>query len=288
MKSLDMIFAKEFKMTCQQRLARTGAININQIPVPDGMMTPVVPKFRKMNKVLIRGIRIEYFAELNNTTAYLWLKPNLRRRKFDRFGKFKKENGHFLFDDVVLPQDCAAIISEKSIRVPLAFKQEGFDYVDFLVIDGKTYYIYVVPKENCYKLNELALVISVNRLRSFYSSMELKLQSGSTIYLSVVPFQPTRAEALSYRVLSLSMKRDFSKEWSVLYAYWVEKGVLYPRELTELADYSGGVANVAYRELDATLEEYQRYNPDKSLANSGNDDFDNDVYTDINLRVSSN
>ena len=287
MKSLDMIFAKEFKQTCQMRLAQTGAININQIPVPKEFNTMISPtKFRRMNKVLIKGISTEYFSDLNSTVAYLWLKPNLRRRKFDRFGNFKKENGHFLFDDVALPQNCAAVISEVSIGVPLAFKAEGFDYVDFIKVDGKNYYIYVIPKEYCYKLNELALVISSNRLRSFYSSMELKLQSGSTIYLSVVKYNPTRVEAQSYRVLALALQRDFSSIWAKLYKYWVAQGVLYPKELTELTDYSIGISNVAYRELDATLEDYRRYS-DKSLADVGNDDFDDDIYTDISLRVST-
>ena len=284
MGSLDSIFIKEFRKTCQQRAAETGALNINDIPVPDVLTTQIIPQFRRMGKVIINGIKEQYYEGLNGKIAYLWVKPNLKRRQFDRFGKFKQtENGKYIYDAVALPQHCAAIISDISIKVPLAFKADGYDYVDFIKIGNRTFYIYILPRSVCYKLNEVAMVLSVNRLRSFYSAIELKLQCGHTIYLSVVPYTPSRAEASGYRVLSLGLKRDFSEEWQRLYADWVEKNILYPRELTELSDYSTGVSNVAYRELDATLTEYKKYDPSKSLDITGNDDIDESAYEFDNL-----
>lgn len=284
MGSLDSIFIKEFRKTCQQRAAETGALNINDIPVPDALTTQIIPQFRRMGKVIINGIKEQYYEGLNGKISYLWVKPNLKRRQFDRFGKFKQtENGKYIYDAVALPQHCAAIISDISIKVPLAFKADGYDYVDFIKIGNRTFYIYILPRSVCYKLNEVAMVLSVNRLRSFYSAIELKLQCGHTIYLSVVPYTPSRAEASGYRVLSLGLKCDFREEWQRLYADWVEKNILYPRELTELSDYSTGVSNVAYRELDATLTEYKKYDPSKSLDITGNDDIDESAYEFDNL-----
>ena len=169
------------------------------------------------------------------------------------------------------------MLSTKCIKVPLKYKaKENFDYVDFVTVGGTNYYIYIVPKCYCYKLNELCLAVSMNRMRYTYSAIELKLLSGHTIYLSVIPYKPSRASEASYRVLSIKTSRDFTKEWASLMVFWQKSGILYPRELCQLSEPVREVMNVAYRELNSTLDEYQVYDYTKSLSDTGNDSFDDE------------
>lgn len=278
MATLDEIFAREFRQTCQKREAITGAINLNAISVPPEL-SGVQRGFEKMTKVRLKGITDEYYSRLTDSDVFLWLRPHLMRRTFDCEGRFIRdtETNKYITKDVTLPNGCCAVISDKGIGVPLKYSsKEGFDYVDFVTVNGKRYFVYIVPKQYAYKMSELCLVLSFNRLRSFYSSMELKLMSGHTLYLSVVPYSPRRAENSNYRVLKVKASRDFSVEWQQLYNYWVSSGVLYPREMCELSMPVRDITNVAYRDLNPTLEEYQIYDYTKSLKDTGNDSFDID------------
>lgn len=277
MSELEEIFAKEFKAMCQQRKAMTGAINLHAISVPEGLSCPVDPAVSKMSKVRIKGVQEEYFSQLNDTDVYLWVRPRLMRRTFDCDGRFIRDSktNKYITKDVTLPQNCCAIVTEKSIKVPLKFKsREDFEYVDYATSGNKRYMIYIVPKRYCYKVNELCMVMSFTRLRSVYSAMELKLMSGHTLYVSVIPYNPRKAHEQNYRVLSVQTSRDFSKQWKALKTYWVANGVLFPEGICALSEPIKDVMNVAYRELDPTLEDYQIYDYSKSLADTGNDSFD--------------
>lgn len=277
MSELDEIFAKEFKATCQQREALTGAINLNAISVPAGLSLPVDNAVRKMSKVRIKGVSEEYFNQLNDTDVHLWVRPRLMRRTFDCDGRFilDTKTNKYVTKDVTLPQSCCAVVTEKVIGVPFKFKSnEGFEYVDYVSAGEKKYMIYIVPKKYCFKVSELCLVLSFNRFKSVYSAMELKLMSGHTVYLSVIPYNPRKAYESNYRVLAVKTTRDFSQEWNALQNYWTSIGVLYPRDICELSEPVKGLTNVAYRELNPTLEDYQIYDYTKSLADTGNDAFD--------------
>lgn len=277
MSELDEIFAKEFKAMCSQREAMSGAINLNAIAVPPQLVTPVEKGVAKMSKVRLKGIKEQYFSELNGTDVFLWVRPNLKRRTFDSEGKFIKDphTGKFITKDVTLPQNCCAVLTPKAIKVPLKFKSnEQFEYVDYVTTGETKYRIYIVPKGYCYKMTELCLVLSFNRMRSVYSAMEVKLMSGHTVYVSVIPYNPRKAYESNYRVVAIKPTRDFSQEWALLRDFWVKNGILFPRELCELSEPVKDIMNVAYRELSATLEDYQIYDYTKSLADTGNDSFE--------------
>lgn len=275
MAGLDEIFYKEFRAMLQERKAITGNININHIALPDGFeMNHTVTKKKK---VIIRGIQDDYYNKLNNTECILWTKPKLESRKFGSDGEFLYDKkGNVLKKEVTLPHSCAAVISNISIGVPLKFKtKEDFRYVDYIEkeVGGKKQYrfIYIIPKKYCYSLNQMALVLSFNKLKNFYWGIEVALQSGHIVYMYVAPHKVGGADT-PYRVLMTGTDfGQFNQVIEELNAFWLKSGILFNREECELIDYVKGRSNAAYMELDSTLDEFVKYDPEKSLADSNDD-----------------
>lgn len=271
--TLDSIFAKEFKKMSQERVAISGALSLYSLPLPSSFTGRV----DTTKKVIINGIRDEYYSKLNRTECIHWTKPNLRRRRFGSNGKFLTDaNGRVLSDPVTLPNGCAAVASDIRLGVPLKYKsKEAFEYVDCLsktLPDGSVErkFVYIIPKEYCYTVNQLALVLSLTRLRSFYYGQEMVLQSGHTVYMYVIPFKPSSTER-SYRILRTKTRNDFSAEIEGIMKFWLDAKILYPADLTQLSEPVNGVMNVAYRVLCDTQDEFVRYDPNKSLANDTED-----------------
>lgn len=271
--TLDAIFAKEFKQMSQQRVAYSGAISLFNLPLPNSFSGEV----DTTKKVIINGIHDEYYSKLNKSECIHWTRPNLRRRRFGSDGKYLMDaNGKVLSDPVSLPNGCAAVASDIKLGVPLKYKpKEQFEYVDCLTKtnpDGSTErkFVYIVPKEYCFAVNQLALVLSLNRLRSFYYGQEIVLQSGHTVYMYVIPFKPSSVER-SYRVLKTKTRNDFTAEIEGIMQFWLKAKILYPADLTQLSEPVNGLMNVAYRVLCDTQDEFVRFDPNKSLANDTED-----------------
>lgn len=281
MASLDEVFYKEFRSMLQERKALSGAINLYDIQLP--------PDFEKRNqvskhhKVIIRNVQEDYYKLLNESEVMLWSKPKLESRKFASDGSFLRDSkGNYIKKEVTLPNNCAAVISDKRIGVPLKFKsKEGFQYVDYIertVGDKKVYrYIYIIPKKYCFKLNQVALVISFTKLKKFYCGFEMALQNGNVLYMYIINHRVTSVEQ-SFRTLCTKTDfSSFSEEISELNRYWMQLGMLFNRVDTELTDSVKGRTNVAYMEFDATLDEYVRFDPEKSLADDKESEDDIEI-----------
>lgn len=228
-------------------------------------------KVCKANLVLLRGIKEQYYSLLNNSESMLWTRPDLKKRKFNSNGEFLRDaNGSVLSEDIPLPHGCVAVISSIKINVPLSYKPtDAFQYVDYISSDKtkSVMYIYIVPKTYCYKLNQTALVLSSKSLRSYYDGIKLYLQNGHPVYMCVVPYNPVGAEK-SYRVLATKTSLDFKSEVNEVLALWEKSGVIFPRCLTSLSEPVKGVENCGYQLLNPVLDEYARYDIDKSLADT--------------------
>lgn len=266
--SLDEIFFKEFKEMSQQRVAISGALSLYDLPLPKYF----TGKVDIHKRVFLAGIRDEYYSKLNKSEPIYWTKPNLRRRKFGAGGVFLKDrNGNIVTEQVTLPQSCIAVASDRSIRVPLKHvSEEGFEYVDCLSRkknDGtvERLFIYIIPKKYCYLVNQLALVLSLNKLRNFYYGQEMVLQSGHTVYLYVIPFKSSSVDR-PYRILMTKTVNNFSQEIDGIMKFWLNAKILYPVELTALSEPVRDTYNVAYRVLSDTQAEFVRFDPNKSLA----------------------
>ena len=108
MQNLDDIFYGEFAQMMRQMKGLHGNISLSDIPLSEEL----AKRCKVVNKQLvhIRGISDEIYSGLNDTTAILWVRPNLQRRKFDSTGKFIEKDGNYVFEEVDVPHDCVAVI----------------------------------------------------------------------------------------------------------------------------------------------------------------------------------
>lgn len=265
MQSLEQLFVKEFDQMSMQRAAMTGTFTLDALAVPK--FTKGIDKKRR---VLIRGINDEYYGKLNGENALYWARPNLKRRKFGAGGAFLKDkSGNILTEEVSLTQGCIAVVSKVRLGVPFKYtpKDTRLQYVDCVCRNQEKNYIYIIPKENCYALNQCALVISLNRLKNFYAGYSVMLQSGHRVYIYVVAYNPLRVSH-SYRVLVTKTSCNFKEEFSQLIQFWIANNMAYSFEDTALVESVRGRNNVAYAEYSTNLSEFVCYDPSKSLADN--------------------
>lgn len=268
--SSDENFVKEFRQMCTQRSGSISNFSLGSIRLARSFVDKATVE--NHDKVYISGIYDEYYTKLNSTEAVMLSRPSLSRRLFGSDGNFLYNNdGSVKRKEVPLPKDCIAVLSDIPIGVSLKFQpKETLDYVDYIekeLKDGKKVrkYIYIVPKKFCYKLNQVALILSSNKMRVYYEGLEFYLQNGKKVFLYTIPYKPHSSER-SYRVLQTKTSIDFSSEIKTLLDCWEGNNIIFDRKQTELDSIVCGVSNVAFNKLDIGLQEYTRFNPNKPLS----------------------
>lgn len=274
MQSLEQIFAKEFKQMTQERQAMSGVLDIRGI---------AVPKFAcgidSKRRILIKGIDDEFYGKLNDEPVVYWARPNLKRRKFGAGGAFLRDkNGNLIIEDVALPQGSVAVISKRRIGVPLKHKpsDDGLKYIDCVGKSESIKYIYTIPKKYCYLMKQCAFVISLTRLRNFYAGCSIVLQSGHTIYVHVIPYNPTK-ESHNYRVLATKTSCNFKDEYNQLMQFWIDNNIIFKTADTMLVEPINGSYSVSYREFPTSMTEFMSYDLEKSMAVTTEDLTDADI-----------
>lgn len=268
----EELFFKEFNAMVLALRAYNGPINIYDMPLPD------VNFHRELHEIAyIQGINTEYYNKLNDSEALIWKEGKLKRRKFDYRGEYMLDSeGNVLTEEVTLPQDCIAVVSEIQIGVPYKFKtEEPFAYVDMVKRNDKIYYVYIVPKKYCYKINQTALVLNTNKMRVYYQGIGLTLKNGSVIYLYVIPYKPTQKEK-GYRVLCSHTDVDYTNEFVAIRDYWLQNNYMFNPALCNLYEGTKGRNNAAMIEFPTVLDEYERFNMEKPMSVDTLDEFELD------------
>ena len=265
MPSLDEIFYKEFNQMMSQLKGINGYLDLSDIPLPPQASNKFF--IEKHNKVYIHGIEDEYYGKLNNTEAMLWGSSALRRRKYDYKGEFiRDKNGNYKIEDVPCPHDCVGVVSDKSIGVPAKYKcKNGSQDVDMLTKGKAAKFVYIIPRRNCYKLNQTALVLSWNKLRVYHSGVSLALTNGHLLYVYIIPYKPTSV-VRSYRVLHCKTSDNYSEELTMLRDFWIKNNVIFNPEACKLDEIVRGRDNMAFERLDGVLDTYVRFDTDKSMG----------------------
>lgn len=285
MQSAEEIFYKEFMQMMYKRRGINNMFSVYNMDVPSESLGRIVNR----DMLKISGVSEEYYSKLNETEAMLWSHGKLARRKYDYKGEYIKENGRYVTQEVTLPHECVAVISPIKIGVPTKYKpKEKFEYVDCIhrkLEDGTTEvrYVYIVPRNYCYKLNQTALVMSQTKLRSFYAGSSVSLTNGHIIYLYIIPYKPRLNTPRNYRILSTKTDIDYNKEIGALFSYWLSKGYIFPMEICRMDENTRGRTNMSIEEIPPSLDEYVRYNPDVSLAKV---DTISDMWEDGNAEFS--
>lgn len=277
MASLDEIFCREFTEMQRQLRGRFGGLDLKCIPLPPD----AVSKFRieKHERVILSDITEKYYSVLSGTEAGVWNGGKLKKRRFDHAGNFLRDSdGRYQVREVTLPSNCVGLISDKRIGVPTRFEsKEGFSYVDMVNVSGSANtinYLYIVPKKYCYRLNQVALVLSWTRLKKYYMGVSLALTTGHILYMYLVPYRPSCSFS-SYRVLHCKTSCDFTEELKMLRDFWVKRHVIFNPADCVLRDTCRGRSNMAVEELNGVLE-YVRFDSRKPLGSSSDDcEFEN-------------
>ena len=264
---LDKEFYKEFIQTMRERKSYTGAFNLQSLYIPEQLSTEVP----KTDTIMLRGIRIEHYSKLNNTECLKIGRANLVRRLYNSKGEFKCDNsGNVLTEEVDVPHGSIAVLSDVNTHVPAAFKEDGFNYVDYLerqLKDGKVKrsYIYIVPKRYCYRVNKIALIVANNKQTQTYAGYHVYLQNGHDIYLQVVPFKPSSSKNAGKRVISLKNSIDFEKEMTYLLKAWIQKKIIFDPRYFEVEGCK--VGNLVFEPITANLDFYEIIDVEHNLEN---------------------
>lgn len=250
----DNLFYNEFNKMMYYRKGVTGSFSIKGISLKTPLDGNVMSK---KAKVLMRGIQDEYYKQLNDTTAILLTGCSLYRRKYNKDGFLKNKEGEVLKDRYAVPRECVAVLSNKRLGVPLKHRPvEKFDYVDYYTVKGVGIsFIYIIPRKYCYRLNEVALLLSQTKQNSSYGGYQLSLQNGYYAYLQVVPYRPKLLER-DCKVLGVFNKVNLEQEINKVIEEWVKSGILFDLNFTRLDNPVRGVQNLGYSLVQPTLEDY--------------------------------
>lgn len=275
MPNLEELFIREFNM-CK----RNGVVNKNifAVPLPDEVKDWSISK----DLVAIKGISDDaagLYKQLNKTVCEI-VKPGvaIKKRKVDLIHKnFMIKDGKYVLEDVKIPSNSKCIISDINLKLPYKYstKEQGFGYVDFYSRDNKTKYMYFIPKKYMYRVNQLALVLSVKNMKNYMGKGYWSWDFG-TIFLHVIPYRSGRSY-IGSKVLATSYKMsDFDSKVETILKYWQDIGVIPSLSLCMTSE----LGNLAISE---TVVGYCDYSPVEELSLG-----DKEVYGDYANREQQN
>lgn len=268
MASLDEIFYLEFNNSMAVRRANS-TLCINELPLTQKLLNFIIPK---KNEAVIRGITEQYYSSLNYATSkqlvVLVGRKQLSKKIYLPDGRPRlDDNNKQKTEDIHVPNGCASVVSTTKISVPRVFQpREQFSYVDFIKKNDSIKYIYILPKKYMYLVNMCALVISVNKLKSYYTGIRVTLVNGHNVYIHVIPFKPTySSETKPYRIIYTKASANFDIEILELLALWESNNIIFNREITKLQEPIKGIVNCGIFHFSSTMESYELFNSEKSL-----------------------
>lgn len=268
MKNFDEMFYKEFQAMLLKRKAMSSMFSLGQLEVPTSEHIGTVCN---VTKGIVKGVTDEYYGKLNNSEVVILPRMNLTRKKVGSNGRPIIKENRVVTEEVDVPHSCVAIVSTQRLGVPFKYQsKEKFIYVDVIKDKkGVLNYIYIIPRKYCYKLNQVALVLSLNKMRAYYGGMSLALQNGVTVYLYTIPYKPksngVSNQNRTYRILSTKTDVNFDKELNEILNLWGRNRYIFDFNMCTLSESVKGRGNVAFENFAPTIEVFQRYNPDVSL-----------------------
>lgn len=267
-KSSDNVFCAEFKKMMFDRLNCYGYDERFSLT---GIELPVLDTLNVTDNscpCMVRGISADYFSKLNDDIVNLEVRQSWDKRKFDSSGNFiSNKDGTYATVHITVPKDSAVVRSRISIGVPNMVningvyrrynQPDGFKYIDFEDIDGVRYFYYYIPKENIYKLNLCALVLTTSQLKRYYRGIKVALQNGTYMYLYVIDYNPRKQ--MSYRVASIKASPNFDMEIDSILNLWLNNLFIFNRDDTMIDSRS-----LAYDYMDGVCLEEDFVPYDKS------------------------
>lgn len=178
----------------------------------------------------VEGIEHDLFKDLNNKVVKGLPKGySVKRRKINKVtrGFLTNDEGEYEYEDFVVPSGSLVVRSKRSLDLPYSIyvkPEDGFGYIDFTETDGEKEFLYVIPKEYLYQVNQTALAISVKDMKN-YSGMGFKTWTMGYVYIHVIPYKHT----LTYtgtRILKTGVGLQYNAEIQAILDIWQHAGVI--------------------------------------------------------------
>lgn len=217
MASLESIFIRELKSA----ITLQGSKDIYSIPLPSTYDWVIDGR----EALAIKGIEDEYYSKLNGKTVYRVPNSQVGKRIIDPVTRdFKKdENGVYIMQPYVIPKSCYVIASSEVLGLPFKYSSKfgNFDYVDFVTSSsGKTEFLYAIPTKYLYKINQVALALSVKSMKN-YQGMGYTTWDKGVIFLHIIPYNPN-CNYTGTRILFVGTSLNMSDRIKSIVDYWQE------------------------------------------------------------------
>lgn len=273
--NLDELRVREFNEMMNGRRSMGRHLDMSKAPVPN---TEFFSAPINTRPVVVRGVKDKFFSRLNgNISTLLSSKTGLKRYKRDPdTGKVMQFKDELNYVPVSTPTGSVAITSPINLRLRQYYEEEGkkvayriprgFDYVDYREpTKASRLYIYIVPKEYVYRVNQCALIVTPNNRRLHYGGYKVALQNGTYVYFYSVPLKRTNLQGV--RILGTKKGCNFEAEIIETLKMWVGMGVVFHPQLTNLENPVKGEKNIGLIPLAPTLslDDYKVYDPNMSL-----------------------
>lgn len=256
MRNLEECFVREFK----REIRLLGNKDIYSVPLPDEVKSW---KVSGTEQYRVFGIDEEYFSNLNDTIVNRIPKGfEVKRRVIDKVHRsYKKDNdGNYVYEKYVIPSGSTAVTSKVNLSLPYKTylnPPKGFGYVDFVEGKDGVSFIYVIPNDYLYKINQTALAVSVKNMKNYQGIGYLTWDSG-VIYLHIIPYNPN-SQYIGTKILKTGMSLDYIKDMHTISDYWENVGFMPKIKFCALQTGE----NLA---LKPTITGYSEYNPVESIC----------------------
>ncbi|MGF2715376.1 hypothetical protein ACQUY5_24495 [Bacillus cereus] len=239
---LDKHFHKEFKQLMMELRSETR-FTVKQLPSPFSKPT-------LLNKVFIKGIEDEKYGKLNGKYAVIRKNNSIVRNVYHNNGEKKAETTY------TAKEGNAIIITTENLQLPYRYRptDKALEYIDYRETNGIRTFIYSIPKKYLYRTKQTALVLAQNTKRSHYGGLKLTLTNGHSIYLYIVSLGNVR-EREGNVALVTKTGNDYAVELQKLQEYWLQRGIIFPKNVLELEIPIGDTTNLGYKVLEA-VEDY--------------------------------
>lgn len=257
MRNLEDLFIREFK----REVRLMGSKDVYSVPLPEEVKSWTVSGAEQYR---VFGIEVEHFSALNDTIVKRIPKGyEVKRRVIDKVNRSYKrdEDGDFVYQKYAIPSGSTVVTSTINLNLPYKTyinPPKGFGYVDFIETKNEgTLFIYVIPNEYLFRINQTALALSVKNMKNYQGIGYLTWDNG-VMFLHTIPYNPN-ASYIGTKILKTGMTLDYVNEMHIISDYWEKVGFMPKIEYCSLQNSE----NLA---LKPTVTGYDEYNPVESLC----------------------
>lgn len=251
----DDLLKREFNA-----LRRSGIDDhrVDALPLPSELVLPDLNNF--IDQAQVQYCTEEYFDKLNNNII-TFAPPGAMEYVRDRHGN--------IIESKPLKGKSKSLIVESTISLGLPYKYtypDGYGYFGYRDATLQEVYgmggeqsirlfRYLIPRDNLYRVNQTALVISTRKLRC-YDGRSYSTWDNGVIYCCIVPYTARRTYT-NTKILAVGRGLDYSALVSELEYLWIQSGIIADPSMAFIED-----DNLVIHDIDCEMFDYSEVSSD--------------------------